>query len=234
MSTGPGSKDRIDELVRLAGRPRPRPRTEAERARSMAHVAKLAAAPAALLFSLTWLKGIALASVVGGAGIGIAAAVIHLQDRDVAPPAPSSHAQAPVSPAEPPRAAAPEPAPSATVAPSVEPSVETSAAPSAPPSSARPQASARSDATRENENEMLDRAHRALASNPAETLAIVHKHAAMFPRGRLGAEREILTIEALLRLGRTREARARAESLLQRAPRSIYAERVRSMLDRMR
>ncbi len=79
---------------------------------------------------------------------------------------------------------------------------------------------------------MLDRAYAALGSNPGEALAIVTAHAAAFPHGKLGSEREMVAIEALNRLGRKREARSRAEALLQRNPHSIYRERMLRLLDR--
>ena len=54
-------------------------------------------------------------------------------------------------------------------------------------------------------------------------------HAPTFPRGKLGLERDLLSVEALRRLGRTPEARSRAGALAARARGTIYEERARSL-----
>jgi hypothetical protein len=77
---------------------------------------------------------------------------------------------------------------------------------------------------------MLEMARGALASSPAEALAIADEHAVRFPRGQLGAEREFIAIDALMRLGRTGEAARRAEPRLRQAPGSLYARRLRQLL----
>ena len=69
-----------------------------------------------------------------------------------------------------------------------------------------------------------------LAGRPAEALAITQAHAAEFPAGKLSVERELLAIDALGRLGRATEARARAEGLLARARGSLYEDRIRAIL----
>jgi hypothetical protein len=47
----------------------------------------------------------------------------------------------------------------------------------------------------------------------------------------MATERELLAIDALRRLGRASEARARAEALLPRARGGLYEERLRKLLD---
>jgi hypothetical protein len=47
-------------------------------------------------------------------------------------------------------------------------------------------------------------------------------------------EREMVAIDALRRLGRTGEARARGEAMLARAQGGLYEERVRKLLEGMR
>jgi hypothetical protein len=47
-------------------------------------------------------------------------------------------------------------------------------------------------------------------------------------------EREMVAIDALRRLGRTGDARARAEAMLSRARGSLYEERVRKLVEQMR
>jgi hypothetical protein len=81
---------------------------------------------------------------------------------------------------------------------------------------------------------LLERARGALASSPGEALARTEEHAARFPSGKLGMERELVAIDALRRLGRRAEARTRAESLLERAHGGLYEPRLRQLLDGLR
>ena len=46
---------------------------------------------------------------------------------------------------------------------------------------------------------------------------MLERHAALFPMGQLSMEREFLAVQALRRLGRLAEARARASALLRQA-----------------
>jgi hypothetical protein len=78
---------------------------------------------------------------------------------------------------------------------------------------------------------MLEGARTLLERNPSGALATLDAYAATFPAGRLGMEREILAVDALRRLGRFSEARARGDALLVRARGSIYEQRVRAMLE---
>ena len=78
---------------------------------------------------------------------------------------------------------------------------------------------------------MLDRARGLLNTDPGAALAALDAHAAAFPAGHMTLEREFLALEALRRLHRVSEARARGESLLQRRGGSLYEERVRAILD---
>lgn len=82
----------------------------------------------------------------------------------------------------------------------------------------------------ERETQLLEQARSALASSPSDALAITQQHTGRFPAGRLGAERTMIEIEALQRLGRHAEARAKAERLLERSPNGLYTERVRRLL----
>jgi hypothetical protein len=63
---------------------------------------------------------------------------------------------------------------------------------------------------------------------------LTETHAVRFPAGKLGMEREMVAIDALRRLGRAGEARARAEAMLGRAQGSLYEERVRKLLEQMK
>ena len=131
----------------------------------------------------------------------------------VAPPQAVLRPVAPVAPIEP---RAPEPVES------VEPPVTpiTNAAPSAlaPP--------ARQDETT-TEIAILEDSQDALQSNPARALAQVDRHAARFPHSALAQEREVIAIEALLRLGRSDEARLRAARFEQSYPTSAHVPRMK-------
>lgn len=78
---------------------------------------------------------------------------------------------------------------------------------------------------------ILEEARLLLRANPQGTLSQTRRHAREYPRGQLRAERELIAIDALTRLGRRTAARARATALLERSPGGIYAERARRMLD---
>jgi hypothetical protein len=80
------------------------------------------------------------------------------------------------------------------------------------------------------ETRLLEHARAALATDPARALAITRQHAAGFPAGRLSVERSIIEIQALQRLGRRSEARARGRRMLEQSPRGLYADRVRRIL----
>jgi|GEM_PF-1727945 len=76
------------------------------------------------------------------------------------------------------------------------------------------------------EESLLRRAHAAISSNPREAVALTVEHARQFPSGVLAQEREVIAVEALSRLGRAGEARARAAALYATYPDSAYRQRV--------
>lgn len=76
---------------------------------------------------------------------------------------------------------------------------------------------------------LLETAQRAIARDPARALADVAQHRARFPSGALGAERDLVELEALKRLGRNDEAKARADAWLAREPAGVYAQRVKTI-----
>jgi hypothetical protein len=76
----------------------------------------------------------------------------------------------------------------------------------------------------------LEDARRILASDPSLALARANGYRAAFPRAQLASESDFIAIDALARLGRTEEARARARALLARHPTSFYADRVRALV----
>lgn len=84
------------------------------------------------------------------------------------------------------------------------------------------------------EVQWLDAARGLLDHDPASALAQAQAHAMRFPNGALAAERELIAIDALHRLGRQAEAQSRAKAVLLRFPGSLYRERLRSLLQATR
>jgi hypothetical protein len=58
-------------------------------------------------------------------------------------------------------------------------------------------------------------------------------HEQRFPSGHLRIERELLLVDALVRLGRRPEAEARAASLERQNPNSLYNERLDQILGKL-
>ncbi len=81
----------------------------------------------------------------------------------------------------------------------------------------------------ETEAHLLQRARSAVGADPGAALSLAAEHARRFPGGGLAQEREIIAITALVALGRTPEAQARATTLLQRFPGSAYRGRLESL-----
>ncbi len=78
---------------------------------------------------------------------------------------------------------------------------------------------------------LLDQARALRNSNPNRALELLDQHAGRFPRGRLGFDRELLTIEALRHAGRMNEARSRAQALLDRAIGKPHEEKMRRLVE---
>jgi hypothetical protein len=85
----------------------------------------------------------------------------------------------------------------------------------------------------EREAAILEEARAMIDRRPSGALAMLERHAALFPMGQLSMEREFLAVQALRRLGRLAEARARASALLRQAIGSIYETRVRAMIEEL-
>ena len=164
----------------------------------------------------------AVAFALGAAvGAGLHAALIHepaprvvYVDRMVPAPVPTG-APAPAAPAA---------APAVPVASSSTPA----AAPVPGPSSVRAsQLSA--------ERVLLDEARAALAQGePARALEKLERHRRTFPAPLLGEERDAMTVQALVKVGRGDEARARAEAFRRRYPDSLFGSVVDSAVDSVR
>lgn len=76
------------------------------------------------------------------------------------------------------------------------------------------------------ETALLRDARLALNGDPARALALTEQHRQEYPNGGFAQEREVIAITALARLGRTSEARSRAERFRSAYPTSPYIERV--------
>ncbi len=83
------------------------------------------------------------------------------------------------------------------------------------------------------EPQLIERARRALATDPRRALALTQEHQRRFPAGALGVEREVIALEALARTGQTSEARRRALAFTARYPKSIHTPQVRALLVRL-
>ena len=72
------------------------------------------------------------------------------------------------------------------------------------------------------ERALLDQARDAMqAGDPATALRILDMHAARYPHGQMGEEREALAVDALVHAQKYTEARARAAKLRARSPNSL-------------
>jgi len=83
------------------------------------------------------------------------------------------------------------------------------------------------------EGRLLARARRVLPSSPASALSLIAQHRSEFPSSVFAQEREVIAIDALARLGRTDQARARAARFQTRHPSSIHQRTLQSILDRL-
>ncbi|WP_437577155.1 hypothetical protein [Sorangium sp. So ce887] len=250
IEEGDGTPAGARELLRSAVRPRPM--TPVEAARTAARVAPLAAAPSGGAALPMWAKGLLVVAGLGAGGLALHGVVQGgLRAAVLAPPSPRlehllaerllSFAQgamrsvetAPAAPAlDPPSPAAEAPRPTA-FAPRREPprNVGRNVRQNGPAPAPEPAGSAASDGDALlREATRLEQARARLAQSPEASLAALDEHRREFPKGQLTAEREFITIDALMRLGRTEEARARAEVFLMKYALSPYAERVRRLV----
>jgi hypothetical protein len=232
-SSPPEVRDLL-RTVKGAGGSRPLP--AASRARSVARLDRMLALPAAAGL-LLWLKGVAVAAGIGVLGVvAVKGIPVLLTNTDAVPTV--TAVATPTAPAtvkpKPTPTPATVPTPSVTAAPTATAAV--TATPTATPAviatPPEPAPSAGTDSLAR-EAAMLDRARAQLGSDPGAALATLDAQALAFPAGHMGLERELLSVEALRRLHRDSEARARGESLLQRARGSIYEDRVRAILDKL-
>jgi hypothetical protein len=91
-------------------------------------------------------------------------------------------------------------------------------------------ATAREVGSPEAEMTLLRSAQDALGRAPSEALARCDEHARGYPRGALAEEREIIAVDALVRLGRRDDADARASRFRAAHPGSAYLRRLDTLL----
>jgi hypothetical protein len=82
----------------------------------------------------------------------------------------------------------------------------------------------------ETELALVTRARGMVATNPGGALQALDAHRSRFPHGNFEQEREVLAIEALVRLGRRDEARARAGAFAVAFPQSAHRRRIGTLL----
>ena len=82
------------------------------------------------------------------------------------------------------------------------------------------------------EAELLEKARALVGSNPSGALKLTLEHARDFPKGRLGAEADLIAAQSLLAMGKVAAAKARAEASLQRYPSGLYARQLREIAER--
>ena len=182
-------------------------------------------ATAAAPVSFAWVTGIVLGGALVGGGLSAAATYgVGKLDGGASSTQPSlTTKSAPEhSFAVAVREATLDVAPAANVAPSAAPSLARAARPSQVTSSAPPER----DAPQESELQLLKRAQVALGPEPAAALRWADLHARQFAGGALAQEREVIAVDALMRLGRTTSARARAERFRASFPGSAHQRRV--------
>jgi len=207
------------------------------RARIGARLGRLGVVP---LSAVTWLslKSAAALGLAGGAtvaGTMVAVDRYRASHDVVIAAAPTAHAPSrPArSPQEAERPTADAPKATEPLVPGASPTLNP---PAELPRAERPRAPAASASTSgglAEESALLEQARRALASAPSTALSTVREHARRFPSGQLSAERSLIELEALHRIGRRVEARALAERLLAQGGGELYVGRVQRLLEQI-
>ncbi len=78
----------------------------------------------------------------------------------------------------------------------------------------------------------LRRAQDALGSSPARALRLIARHRSDYPRSAFSQERDVLEIDALIRLGRRSEAVAKGDQFAKYYPKSGHRRRIDALLGR--
>lgn len=225
------SGDAEEEALALLRNARPpAPLGAAARSRSRRRVAALGVGAVPVAAAFGWWPALALGAVLG-ASVSLLVTRLVASDpptMDVnrarsapstdrtEPPVATPQLESPPSQApSPPEQAAPERAPRAPTAAAL------SATPVPEPASAN---------ALQQEVQLLEQARREMTSSPDAARLTLLEHERRFPSGHLRIERELLLVDALVRLGRRAEAETRAASLERQAPNSLYRERLDQIL----
>ena len=186
--------------------------SDALRYRLAVGVAKTAALPVTSVWTSLLVKGALVATIGGASGFAVHA----VASKHDAPVPASARAAAP--------AAAVQQQPLAPVAVDALPELQL---PTAPPDRApRLKLDARLE-----EAELLEKARSLVGSNPAAALKLTAEHSRDFPRGRLGAEADLIAAQSLLGMGKVAAAKQRAKSSLTRYPSGLYARQLRDIVE---
>jgi TolA-binding protein len=213
LEAGDAAPQGAAELLSAAAPPPPF--DEVMRARLGAGVAQTAALSTSSPWSSLLAKGAFVALIGGASGYAVHALA---EKQDAAPPAASVVAAAPLLPS-----ALLLPALSAVAVDSL-PALQL---PTAPPPAPKLKLDPRLE-----EAELLEQARSLVGSSPAQALKLTAQHAREFPKGRLGAEADLLAAQALLGMGDVAGAKQRAASSLKRYPNGIYARQLREIVAR--
>ena len=81
------------------------------------------------------------------------------------------------------------------------------------------------------EAELLEKARSLVGSNPAGALKLTAEHSRDFPKGRLGAEADLIAAQSLLGMGKVAAAKQRAQASLARYPSGLYARQLRDIVE---
>jgi hypothetical protein len=210
-ASGDAPKGATDLLSSAAGPPN---FSDALRYRLAVGVAKTASLPATSVWTSLLVKGAFVASIGGASGF-LVHAVAAKHDAPATLPAPSP-------------AAAPHVALDKNAAPPVAiealPALEL---PSAPPDRAP---KLKLDPRLE-EAELLEKARSLVGSNPAAALKLTAEHSRDFPKGRLGAEADLIAAQSLLGMGKVAAAKQRAQASLSHFPSGLYARQLREIVE---
>ncbi len=192
------------------------------RTRSRQRLLAISALPAAVGV-MFWVKNVALGAVLGGT-VATALYVPKLRHMTTKP---AVTANRPAPQVDNPRRSRPaaadvgvEDAGTPTVA-SVVPQAPARSSVAALPSAEPSQLS--------RETQLLERARKLMASDPKQALLTLDAHRREFPHAALQTERELMAVEALLRLGWREEALRRAAQFRAQAPGSIYEQRLQRL-----
>ncbi|MFT3924411.1 MAG: hypothetical protein QM778_17875 [Myxococcales bacterium] len=82
------------------------------------------------------------------------------------------------------------------------------------------------------ELDLLGRARRVMPANPERALALANEHQSRYPSGVLAQERELLAVEALLKLRQRDEAERRSKQFSRDFPQSVHAPRLQALLEK--